>query len=352
LPNASSLEQNCVRDYRKYSDTVAVSCAIYSYLMKHPDMAKFVGIEHRLQNHQGTPATPDIVATFDDDRRGLIFELKWSLPSDEKLLEQEIKELRKYVAPLSHWRRPSDKMETQDLILICHIDDAPRAVEMVRRLAKETAQSYLAKEGFAIWSWTITSAKKGERKEELRLLPIYGKTHSQKIEQLINQAGGLLFPEDVLTFLRFTFTFVREKPPLQYTMTVLIQNILSTFQRNPERELYDVHIDMIYERAKSFFPSWHEYDAATIQIKRKWIGEALEKLCELGLCGRVPDKDDWWKIPIPILRTKKAVQEVLCMKIAKAHLKHTKFKRRGRPRLSAVHPKATRKDKPITDFLS
>ena len=350
--SALGLEENCVRDYCKYSDTVAVCCAIYQLFSKDPSIAKFVGIEHSLQNSEGLSVTPDIVATYDNDSKGLALELKWSLPSDEKLLEKEIKELKKYAVPCSNWRHPVDKVDAQDLILICHIDDAQRAVNMIRNLSKDNTQSHFAREGFAVWSWTITPPKKGERKEELRVFSVYGKTRNLKIEELIDQTGGILFPEDVLTFLRFTFTFIKEKPPLPYTMTVLIQNILSTFQRSPEKEPYDIHIDMIYERAKSFFPSWHEYTVPTIQIKRKWIGEALEKLCELGLCEKVPDKEDWWKIPIPILRTRKPIQQILCRKIAKTFLKQLRAKKKGRPRLSVSHPKATKKDKAITDFLS
>jgi len=352
LLSAPDLEQNCVRDYRKYSDTVAVCCAVYNLFSKNADLAKFVGIEHSLQNSDGATVTPDIAATFDNDKKGLVLELKWSLPSDEKLLEKEIKELGKYAVPCSHWRKSADKVDSQDLVLVCHIDDAQRVADMIRSLSKDEEQSYLAKEGFAVWSWSITPPKKGERKEELRLFSVYGKTRNQKIEELISQPGGILFPEEVLTFLRFTFTFIKEKPPLQYTMTIMIQNILSTFQRSSERESYDLHVDMIYERAKSFFPSWHEYDTTTIQIKRKWIGEALEKLCELGLCDKAPNKDDWWKIPIPILRTRKPIQQVLCKKIAKTYLKQIRTKKKGRPKSSISRPKATKKDKAITDYLS
>lgn len=87
--NAPSLEQNCVRDYRKYSDTVAVCCAVYHLFSKDRSIARFVGIEHSLQNSDKSQITPDIVATFDDDKKGLILELKWSLPSDESFWKRK-----------------------------------------------------------------------------------------------------------------------------------------------------------------------------------------------------------------------------------------------------------------------
>jgi hypothetical protein len=341
-----------VRDYRKYSDTVAICLAVHSLITKGSALAKFVGIEHNLRNIEGKLVTPDLAATYDDDKSGLMFELKWSLPFDEKLLEKEIKELKKYTIPCLNWRKTVSKVDKQDLVLICHIDDVHKVVEMIKSVSKDASHSYLGNEGFAVWTWAITPPKGDERKEELRLYSVYGKTRNQEIERLMSQPEGILFPEDVLAYLRFSFTFIKEKPPLQYTTTVLIQNILSTFQRSPEREYYDIHVDMIYERTQVFFPSWHEYDAETIQIKRVWIREALEKLCELGLCGIVPNKPDWWRIPIPIIRTRKPIQHVLCRKIAKVYLKQVLAKKRGRPRIKVSRPKANKKDKPLTDYFN
>jgi len=352
LPTLRQLEQKCVRDYRKYSDTVAVSCAIYHLFSKNPEIASYVGIEHELENDEGKNISPDLVATYESDRKGLIFELKWSLPFDEDLLEKEVKELRKYAIPCSNWRKPSDHVDFHDLILICHIDDVQRTVDMIKKISKDAKYDFLGKEGFAVWSWTITLPKMGERKEELRLFPVYGRTRNQKIETLINQSGGILFSEDVLTYLRFSFTFVRQKPPIQYVMTILIQNIFPSFQQKPDRDFYEIHIDLIYERAKAFFPSWHKYNAETVQIKRRWIREALEKLWELKLCEKILGKPDWWRIPIPTLRTRKPIQSVLCKKISKEYLKRLKKRRpRGRLGVRPVRPKGPRRERPLTDFF-
>lgn len=352
MPSLRQLERKCVRDYRKYSDTVAVSCAIYYLFSKNPEIASYVGIEYELENDEGKNISPDLVATYESDQKGLIFELKWSLPFDENRLEKEVKELRKYAIPCSNWRKPSDHVDFHDLILICHIDDVQRTVDMIKKISKDAMYDFLGKEGFAVWSWTITPPKMGERKEELRLVPVYGRTRNQKIETLINQSGGILFPEDVLTYLRFSFTFVKQKPPIQYMMTILIQNIFPTFQQKPDRDFYEIHIDMIYERAKAFFPSWHKYNAETIQIKRGWIREALEKLWELKLCEKILGKPDWWRILIPTLRTRKAIQSVLCRKISKEYLKRLKKRRpRGRLRLRPVRHKGPRRERPLTDFF-
>ncbi len=61
-------------------------------------------------------------------------------------------------------------MNNQDIVLICHIEDVHKAVEMIKTVSKDAAHSYLGKEGFAVWTWSITPPKKGERKESAAIL--------------------------------------------------------------------------------------------------------------------------------------------------------------------------------------
>lgn len=351
MPDVRHFEDHCVKDYRKYSDTVAVSYSIYHILTSILTSTKFVGIEHKLVNADGQKVRPDVVALYGNDTKGLIFELKWSLPLNKDLLEKEIKEIKKYTVPCSGWSSNVYHVDSHDVVLICHIDDVYRVVETIKELAQSQDYSFLKQEGFAVWFWTITPPKLSQRKEELRLFPAYGKTRNTEIENAIQAAGGLLIPDVVLTYLRFSFTFVREKPPPQYTMTVLIQNVFPTFQQKPERDNYQIDINLIYERAKVFFPSWHEFDTETIQVKRRWIREALEKLWELKLAEKVLGQPDLWYIPIPTLRTRRPIQEVLCKKISKQYIKELK-KQRPRPTVRKPRlPKVSKKQKPITDFF-
>ena len=155
----------------------------------------------------------------------------------------------------------------------------------------------------------------------MRFLHCYGKTGNRQLENMIRQTGGIVVNQDVLTYLRFTFAFMPEKPPIQYTMAILVQNIFPSFQRSVEKELYELDIDLIYERAKSFFPSWHEFDTETIQTKRRWIVEAIEKLRDLGLAEKVVTPPDRWSIQIPTLRPRGSIQEAICKRIAQALLK-------------------------------
>jgi len=353
LPSLPPLEQSCIRDYRKYADSVAVLSAIHNLIKKNPSIARFIGIEHKLIDHEGNDVTPDLVALYDQNKKGLIFELKWSLPLKEEYLEKELKELKRYTNPFQNWRTSTGRVDYHDMVLVCHIDDAKRAVDMIAKISDGPGYEFFKLDGFAVWTWNIVASRSGERKEELRFFQVYGKTRNDILETTISQPVGILIAEEVLRYLRFTFSFIRQKPPVQYTMTILIQNIFPSFQQKPERSYYEIETDLIYNRAKPFFPSWHEADVKTVQMKRGWIREALEKLWELDLVDKLLDKPDWWRFPIPTLKTRRPAQEAICRKISKRLLEQMKKirRRRGRLKIRPIRPKGPVKEKRLTEFM-
>jgi hypothetical protein len=346
-----TLQQNCIKAYRKYSDSVAVLSGIYHILLKKPRIADYVGIETKLQNNVGNDLTPDLVMLYEKRTKGLLFELKWSLPFSESLLEKEIKEIKKYVSPLSNWKNSSGKVDYHDLVFVCHVEDAERVINTVSKVAKEAEFKFLNSNSFALWTWSIYVARGGEHKENLVIRNVYGKTRNSVLENMSKKPIGLILPEEVLTYLRSTFSFIREKPPVQYTIIKLLHNVIPQFQ-DPTRErgeTYEIATDMIYDKAKILFPSWCDYDAQTIQIKRRWIREALEKLFALRLIGKPVGKPNSWLIPIPTIKTRGPIHSALCKKLAKNEIKQKgRRSRRGRPRSKPLklraHPKTTKLD--------
>jgi len=348
-----TLQQECVRAYRRYADTVAVLCAIYHVLKKEPRIADYVGIETKLRNSYGNDIRPDLVVMCEARTKGLLFEFKWSLPFSEKHLEKEVREIKKYAVPCSQWKNSNGKVDYHDVVFVCHIEDVQRTLTTISKVAKETDYDFLTSDGFTVWTWTISAARGGERREHLIITNAYGKTRNTTIENMINQPTGLILPEEVLTYLRSSFTFTREKPPVQYTIIALIQHVFSQFQDPMRgRAVYEVTTDMIYEKAKIFFPTWHEFDVQTVQIKRRWITEALQAMFALNMIGKPVDKPDSWLIPIPTPKTREPIQSAICKKLSKHQLKITKRPaRRGRPRTKPIRFKAHPRMKRISDYF-
>ena len=237
-------------DFRKYSDTVAISSAILHLFEENPSLGHFIGIEHTLHGSSTEEVlTPDITVTYDNDTIGLLFELKYSLPSDVRSVKDELLKLSKYATARDGWGVRSP-VQAGDFVLVCHADDVKRTVEAATEISSETSNPFFSPRSFSIWYWTITAPRNSERKEEMRLLHAYGATGNNPLQSLINQAGGVVISEDVLTSLRFTNVFVRQKPPVQYSIVLLIQNVFSALPlfKEQERDRYQVPLDTIDEK--------------------------------------------------------------------------------------------------------
>lgn len=186
-----TLQQDCVRAFRRYADTVAVLSAIYHILKQAPIVADHIGIETKLRNSYGKEITPDLIALYEARTKGLIFELKWSLPFSEELLEKEVKELKKYAVPCSQWKNSTGKVDYHDFIFVCHIEDSQRLLATLSKVANEEGFNFLTSDGFTVWTWTISAARGGERREHLIISRAHGKTRSVTIENMIKQPYGL-----------------------------------------------------------------------------------------------------------------------------------------------------------------
>lgn len=349
----NDLATNCVSSFRKYANTVAVSAGISHLFETSPSLGRFIGVEHKLMANPSGLLTPDITALYDNDSKGLLFDLKYSLPADVQSVKDELLELEKYKHPRGGWGT-SGVIQAVDFVLVCHMDDAHRATEAIRQLYQETSKSFFSSDTFSIWSWTITVARDDPGKEEMRLLHMYGTTRNATLQAAIAKAGGILVHEEVLTALRFTQNFVREKPPVQYTMCLLIQNVFSalpplSLSLGSQRQEYAVTLDTVSQKANVLFPPWWETDVQTVQVKRSWVKEALDELVKIGLVGNVAGKPDSYSISIRRPISRKQLPQVICEKLS--------FLARRRPRGRPPSSKRIAKDKvlvskPLEDYFS
>jgi hypothetical protein len=342
----------CITEFRKYADTVAVSAGISHLFDTSPSLGRFVGIEHRLVANPNALLTPDITTLYNDDSKGLIFDLKYSLPSDVQAVKDELLSLEKYKYARSGWG-VSGIVDTLDFVLVCHMDDAKRATEASRQIYKETGKSFFSPETFSIWSWTIGVSRSDERKEEMRLMHMYGATRNAKLQAMISDPGGILVAEEVLTTLRFTQTFVRQKPPVQYTMSLLIQNVLSALPPLPlsltsQRQEYIVTLDTVSQKTNILFPPWWESDVQTVQVKRSWTKEAMDALAKVKLVGAVEGKSESYAISPRKIRSRKQLPQVICERLVAL----AKRRPRGRPRgQKKIETDKNTQSKRLTDYI-
>ncbi|MCW4048614.1 MAG: hypothetical protein NWE89_02650 [Candidatus Bathyarchaeota archaeon] len=301
---------DCIKDHTRYADSVVILAALYRLYYLNVKIGKYVGVELPLHTDDGEKVEPDFIALYDDDKKGIIYELKWSLPHNPEYLGEELKELKKYFQEFNDWRNTPKKVEGHDVVLICNVVDINRIITLIQVLCNEPEFQHLRSNNFSIWGWSLIKSKDPKGREELRLERFYGKTGNKALEELLDQPAGILVSEDVLRFIRWNFFFIKQKPPPSYIISVIIQHILNPYPSDPWQDSITIDLESIVQKCEGFFSSWKKYDRSTKQVKRNWIHEALRYMHELDIVKNIGN--DIYEIPIPLYRKRLPLIEALC----------------------------------------
>ena len=337
------LEINCLRDFRKYSDTVLVSAAICYLFKNNKKLGISMGFEPTLKRIDQPSLNPDLAFVLDNPSNGVIFELKWSVSPNREFSEPRLKEIKKYFDAFTNWKNSNGLVNDQDVILVCHPDDYEHIIKMIEIISSETDYNCFKKEGFSIWTWLLNQPKLGEQAEEMRLIKNYGKLKHKDLEAIISKPLGIKIPEEVLTYFRYTYFFVKEKPPIQYLMNLIVVNVLP----NPDNlggDNYVVDTEWIWRKTKTLFSMGEEYDNNTLQFKKRWIKEALDVLAEIDIIKR--GKEDSWIIPKKLGTRRKPIQKIICKKLAELEMNKRKH---SQSRIKTPIPSG--KERKITDYF-
>jgi len=62
------LVQDCLRDYTRYWDTVAISAAVTHFFVENPSLGDSLGFEPTLKRVEKPPVTPDLAFLYNDDK--------------------------------------------------------------------------------------------------------------------------------------------------------------------------------------------------------------------------------------------------------------------------------------------
>lgn len=326
--------QECSRLHQKYSDTVAVSSAIFDIIRRNATVGRFIGESHQLLSDEGSDLTPDISCLYNADRYGLVFEIKYSIGSsaDEYLLK-----VKRYRRALGGWPTNTGKVEWTDVVLVCNAGDTPLILPVLSDLSqKQNNDKFYSSPGFSVWQWIIGSSKE-YREDSMWLQRVYGSTRNDNLERLAATLGGIRIPEELLSYLRFQHAFVRDKPPVQYTIVFLVHHVLP---KQPDVPSYDVELDVVYDRANSFFPGWWESAEKTKQVKRDWIKEALNQMVSLKYVTK--KTPEIYQIPT-ILMSKKKLLDDICRRLETSQTRKVKQARpmRRRRRVGQAHGTST-----------
>ena len=288
--------QKCIDDSTKYEQTVTVLSAIYETIAQNPNIGTFVGVEHTIETEDGNKITPDLTATYEDTmdkiQQCIFFELKWSITSST--VKDEIHDLKRYINAKCKITRSSKTIQQNDTILICHLSDLEVVISSIEDLRKSPENDFLKSGHFAIWTWAMVRKKKSNKTadDEMVLRREYGKTKNKELERLMERPGGISVHSDVLRFLRLRYRFTKQKPPIQYTMRILLMHVFFAHGKSSNNKtiVKSQQTDYIYEFMKILFPGWAEATTETVQAHKRWIMEAINKFKKLRISVISPPK--------------------------------------------------------------
>ena len=309
----SKKEKECVEDFNRYEQTVTVLSAIYETIKQNPNIGRFVGVEHTIETEGGGDITPDLTAIYENStsriQQYMFFELKWSM--SPSTIKDEVLELKRYFDAKCKMTGSSQITQQNDIILVCHLSDVKVVVKAIEDLEKSTENDFLKSGRFEVWTWAIVRKKQSSvtADEEMFLRCEYGKTENVELERLVRKPGGIAVHSDVLTFLRHRYCFIKQKPPVQYMMKILLMHVSSAYREKSSSKNKTVitqqQVDDIYDFMKNLFPGWAKATTKTVQAHRGWIIEALRKFEKLGIDLTSPPK------------IRKTYEEWICGKLQK-----------------------------------
>lgn len=304
----------CIDEYRKYEASTAVLFALSRLITDNPKVGRLYGVTKDIRT-KNNKITPDVSASCENDTAALLLELKWSLTPETA--KDEILKLKRYCEASFSWNK-ADVKKT-DVVLVVAQEDADTTIKAIEELIRQ-GNTFL-NTGVSVWKWYFArprgNARNSSGNESMWLEKVWGSTRNINLELIMNSASGYQIPNDILRFMRYTYRFTKDKPPVQYTAGMLLLHVLSAFRtRSDKREALRITTDLtdtVYERAKSFFPV-RDPSSETVQVRKQWIREALAALIRATIK----------EIKVPF-QTRGSLDEYICRMLAKIP------KPRGRP---------------------
>ncbi len=128
---ASSEFEYCLRskklEFQRYYDTVLLTLGIKNYLENYKFGCKFVYSEPIFRTKDGEEVKPDIVMQYDDDKCGILCEVKTSIPQLNSIARLGLlPQLQKYMKEVGGWDTAVKWVQNHDVLLLVYLEDSAR----------------------------------------------------------------------------------------------------------------------------------------------------------------------------------------------------------------------------------
>ena len=281
-PAADRCRESHNRDYDDYYATVLLSVGLKD-AFGDGEPCSFKVSEPTMYTAASRKVNPDAIFQCDGDTRGVVCEIKSSLPRGLSPRPDLGEQIGKYAEIREGWKTNTGRIEGHSVLLLVRRADMGRACDMIYGAA---GGGPVPAESLCLGHWEQAKARGPGAGDVIRLSREMGSTGCEYFDGRLDD--GIEIPvEDTLAGYERR-RFVRADPPDLYMLTTLYQNVLPGIAGDSDG-CRTVSIEGLGDRMAEYYASWSGLEGERGQVRPRWIRRALDTLLRMGLANRLPD---------------------------------------------------------------
>ena len=276
-------------EFNSYYQTVIMSVGL-KHIFNNEEPCVFK-INEPSMHHSTNTVTPDAIFQCDDDKKGIVCEIKTSLPTNEEYLLNDMKDLiEKYSNIKKGWKTNDGQIDDHSILLLLHRWDSREFKSLLSEWLD--SKTIVTDKNICIAEWQSVRPLKMDSKDMILLNHHYGTTGCDYFDQKLKE--DIKLDIDAISIEYETRKFVKAAPPDLYIMTMLYQDIFPTFA-NDEDE-FTITIGQLMKTLTDYYTSWSGLEGEQTQIRKNWIIRAMDKFAEIKVVEKIPGESYSYRI--------------------------------------------------------
>jgi hypothetical protein len=297
--------KECMRnlqiDINRYYYTVQLTLGFKDYLDKNSHDCRFIAAEKNLKllKNDKIELHPDFFLQYNDDKNGIVTEIKTSISDEVDKLSVIKGQLNNYNENIIGWQTKDEKIDDHDILYIVHSLDSDQLKQEIENSIKN--DQFKIRKNFCLSEFSYLTSTKYNEGDIILIKHKYGKVGCDELNNNLIDNIKIFIDKLVIEYDRYKFT--RKEPPDEYLMFLLWTLIFPNFldKNSPS---FEVSLDTLVETTQTYFSSWSGIPGEGTQIRKNWIKRAMTKFIEIGLVELLHENPltyfvPWKKLSLP-----------------------------------------------------
>lgn len=270
-----------VAEYDAYYSTVLVTVGLKD-MFTDDEPCTFKVSEPRMIT-SSSPACPDVIFQCDRDRKGIVCEIKSSLPADDEHVVKDVGEqINKYSRIEDGWMTESGKIPEHSILLLVNRVDVKRLrrlLELDRRLTAGVDPGV----EICLLYWLQTRPPKAGMGDIILISRELGSTGCRYVDEKLDNDITIPLVSTVGKYEERRF--VKSDPPDLYLLDVLYRDVFPSIAADGD----DIEVSLVSlgEILAQYYASWSGIENEQGQVRPRWIKHAMDTMCRIGLAKKL-----------------------------------------------------------------